>query len=190
LGLGLVGQLALQLARWAGGTPIVGLSRSNAFHAAALAGGADRVIELGRDPDAEPEFQADVVLEATGSAAGISTALRCARAGGRVILMGSSRGITAGVDFERDVSTRGLSIIGAHISSVAPRESSNRRWTRRDEAELFLDLVARGLVDPRPLISRRASPADANRVYDDLVAQKTAMLGILFDWKTLRRRQD
>ena len=188
LGLGLIGQLALQLARWAGAAPIIAVSRSTTFHATAIAGGADEVLDLGSQPASAPELQADVVLEATGSPAAISTAMHCARRGGRVVLLGSSRGITTGIDFERHVSERDLTIIGAHITSIAAHESVPGRWTRHDEAKLFLDLVAAKHVDLHPLITQRVSPAEANRVYDDLVAQRSAAVGIVFDWKTPRRQ--
>ncbi len=190
LGLGLVGQLALQLARWAGAAPLVAVARSRTFQDVARAGGADRVVDLESNPRAAEEFGADVVLEATGSGQGILTALRCARPGGRISLMGSSRGITGGVDFDRHVRGRDLEVIGAHISSLASSESALGRWTRHDEAELFLDLIASRQVDPGLLITCRASPEDANRVYDDLVTQRSPSLATVFDWKTPRRQQN
>jgi 2-desacetyl-2-hydroxyethyl bacteriochlorophyllide A dehydrogenase len=180
LGLGLVGQLALQLARWAGAGEIVAAARSARFHAPALSGGADRVVSTAHEDVAT--LQADVVLEATGSADAIRTALACARDGGRVALLGSPRGVSAGLDFDALVRQRQLTVLGAHVSGVAASESSRGRWTRRDESQLFLDLIAQRRIDLTPLVSQRVAPADANRVYDALISGRSSELGIVFDW--------
>jgi threonine dehydrogenase-like Zn-dependent dehydrogenase len=187
LGVGLVGQLALQFARWAGAAPLVAVARTSQGFDAARAGGADECIQLSTRPGATADLEADVVLEATGSPSAILTACECARSGGRVVLLGSSRGMTSGFDFQSCVAARGLEVIGAHISSLATRESGLGRWTRRDEAELFLELVANGRLHMAPLISRRVAPDEANRVYDDLLGGRDRTLGVVFDWTQLGR---
>jgi predicted dehydrogenase/threonine dehydrogenase-like Zn-dependent dehydrogenase len=183
LGLGLIGQLALQLGRWVGAAPLVAVARSNAWFEAARASGADACLALAGQPDAHRSLAADVVLEATGSPQAVRTACECARPGGRVVLLGSSRGVTSGFDFERLVAARGVELLGAHVSSVAAQESAPGRWTRRDEARLFLDLAARRTLRLEPLVGRIVRPADANAVYDELLASEHGAIGIVFDWK-------
>lgn len=183
LGLGLIGQLVLQLARWVGASPLVAVARSRSWFEAARASGADECVALAEQHDAHRSLQADVVLEATGSPQAVRTACECARPGGRVVLLGSSRGVTSGFDFDGLVAARGVELLGAHVSSVAAVESAPGRWTRRDEARLFLDLAARGTLRLAPLVTRVVSPADANVVYDELLRSEHGAIGIVFDWK-------
>lgn len=183
VGLGLVGQLTIQLARWAGAVPIIGLARSKTFEDFAKQSGCDDMVELDSDPDAPDRLEADVVIEATGNPEAIPTVLRAARQGGRVVLVGSPRGLTQSVDFEGWIRRRELSVIGAHISSVATLESSPGRWTRQDESSLFLELVASGQVKPHHLIEEVADPAEANKVYEGLVTSRKPIMGLVFDWR-------
>ena len=183
LGQGLVGQLCIQLARWAGAAEIIAVARSNQFAKISQASGADRVIALANDPAAASRLQADVVLEVTGSAAAIVPSLQCARDGGRVSIIGSSRGMTTGIDLSTMLRNRHLEVIGAHITSVAPQASGQGRWTRRDESVLFLDLLETRQLDMKPLITQRENPGDANAVYDELINNSSAAMGIVFDWQ-------
>ena len=183
LGQGLIGQLAIQIARWAGAAPIIAVARTPALAEIALASGADETVALENDPGAPARLQADVVIEATGSPQAVTTALECAAPGGRVELLGSARGITSDFSFDTAIAERNLTVIGAHITSIAQSESGHGRWTRADEGSLFLDLVANGSLNPAVLISHRMDPEDANRVYDELVLGDTRSMGIVFDWK-------
>lgn len=190
IGLGLIGQLSIQIARWAGGAPIVGMARSQAFFAQAMASGCDHVVSLDDDPDAPDATSADVVIEATGSPAAIPTAIASARDGGRVIIVGSPRGVTHGVDLGATVVGRGITLVGAHISGATRREPSARLWTRREESELFLDLVAAGSIELEHLVSETESPREANRVYERLVSSSDTPMGIVFDWNLVRQHED
>lgn len=183
IGLGLVGQLVIQFARWVGGAPLIGMARTRTHEGRARESGCDEIVDLTSEPDAPDRLMADVVIEATGSPDAILTALRSARPGGRVVLAGSPRGVTPGVDFGRMIAKRGLTVVGAHVSGVAARESSLGRWTTRDESKLFLDLVSSGSIWVTHLIERVVAPADANRVYDELVTEQSPLMGILFDWR-------
>jgi hypothetical protein len=86
------------------------------------------------------------------------------------------------------IRDRNLSVIGSHITSVAPRESGKERWTRRAESILFLDLLAQGHVDIGPIVTQRENPEDANAVYDGLIANPSNAMGTIFDWKSKERR--
>ena len=189
IGLGLIGQLSIQIARWAGGAPIVGMARSQAFFAQAMASGCDHVVSLDDDPDAPDATSADVVIEATGSPAAIPTAITAARDGGRVIIVGSPRGVTHGVDLGATVAGRGITVVGAHVSGASRREPSAGVWSRREESELFLDLVAAGRIELEHLISETESPAEANRVYERLVSSSDTPMGIVFDWTRVRQHE-
>ena len=182
IGLGLIGQLLIQLGRWVGAAPIIGVARTRAKESQALASGCDEVVELESDPLIAEGMTADVVIEATGSPSGIMTAIEAARRGGRVVLAGSPRGTTGGIDFGRMVQERGITIVGAHVSGVASAESAPGRWTRQDESVLFLELMERGSVNVAHLIDYVVEPFEANQVYEQLVSGVSPVMGIVFDW--------
>jgi threonine dehydrogenase-like Zn-dependent dehydrogenase len=186
LGLGLIGLLALQLAKLSGGLPVIGVDLSETRLDFARKVGAD--VALLSD-DAVVAKMADltdggahVVVEATGNPDAILLALKFARRLGRVILLGSTRGETKAVNFY-EVHRRGLVIIGAH-DSVRPRtESSPRFWTAKDDHALALRLLTTRRLQVPPLITHRFVGQEATKAYDLLVRQDLSALGILLDWR-------
>lgn len=190
IGLGLIGQLTIQISRWAGGAPVIGMARSKTFASHAIDSGCDEVVSLEADPDAPGRIAADVVIEVSGNPVAIPTAIESARDGGRVILVGSPRGVTHGVDLVATVQERGVTIVGAHINGTAKQESSFGVWTRHDEFELFLDLLATGRITLEHLITAVESPAMANRVYEQLVSSSSHPIGIIFDWTRLQPSEE
>ncbi len=187
VGLGLIGQLSIQLARWAGAVPIVGVARTSAHHEQALASGCDDVVALGEDPLADSQIGADVVIEASGNPVAALSACQMARDGGRVVLLGSSRGLTHDTDFGELVADRGLSLVGAHISNAPKRWSKGSEWPRRAESALFLDLQANRRVKVGHLVDREVAPSDANAVYEQMLAGQTTTLGLVFNWSQARK---
>lgn len=57
------------------------------------------------------------------------------------------------------------------------------RWTEQRNFEAFLDMLAAGLIDVKPLISARFDFTDAISAYDELTSNGSA-LGILLDYKS------
>ena len=121
---------------------------------------------------------ANVVIEATGAPALVVTALQLAAAGGRVILLGSTRGDTERVNFYRDVHKRGIHVIGAHESARPQHEDSPGYWTKRREQEVCLELLARGRVNVAPLISHRYDWRDFPKAYERLADWDQQALGM------------
>jgi 2-desacetyl-2-hydroxyethyl bacteriochlorophyllide A dehydrogenase len=188
LGQGLVGNLALQLARLSSGMPLIAVDmidyrlRVSKTCGADYAFNPDREDLIERVMDATEGKGADVVIEATGNPKAISTALQLAGRRGRVILLGSTRGVSE-VNFYSLVHRKGVIIIGAH-ESVRPRyESSHGWWTQRDDSILVLRLLSRGLLRVRELISARMSYREAAKAYDRLMNSKEDTLGIILQWK-------
>jgi threonine dehydrogenase-like Zn-dependent dehydrogenase len=184
LGQGIVGQLANRLARLVGAGEVIGLAASDRRAATALAdGGADRFVATSAqefDPDS---IAADVVIEAVGTPDAIALSARCARAGGRVVLLGSSRGLSRNVDFASLLQSRNLEMIGAHISNMPAGEASAGRHTYRQEGHLFLDLLHEGRLDVSPLVTWRAKPHECNAVYEVLAKGGKDQVAIVFDWQ-------
>lgn len=184
LGQGLIGQLANRLARALSAGEVIALAPSrNRATVSLLPGGADRFIETRSaafDPDS---IAADIVIEAVGTPDAIAMAARCAREGGRVVLLGSSRGLSPNVNLAQLLQSRRLELIGAHISNMPAIEASPGRHTYRQEGELFLDLIRCGRLTVRDLVTWRPAPQECNSVYEQLADGGHAHVAIVFDWQ-------
>lgn len=189
LGQGLVGNLALQLAKLSGGIPVIGVDFYDYRLDVAKKCGADEVINPSKVDLKDAVAKAtdgrgpDVVIEATGSPEAIPLALDLARTRGRVILLGSTRGVST-VNFYSLVHRKGVIIIGAHDSIRPAYESSRRFWTRKDDAKLSLKLISRGLLKVRDLITMKVRFEEAASAYRKLIDSKESTLGIILDWRT------
>ncbi|MBI3912481.1 MAG: zinc-binding alcohol dehydrogenase [Armatimonadetes bacterium] len=187
LGQGLVGQLAVRLARLGGACPVAALDlspRRLAFSEGAAdaclnpeaADFSDRLRAL-CTPDGP-----DVVIEATGRPEPVITALQMARPHGRVVLLASTRGVTDGVNFYTDVHCKGLQVIGAHTYARPARDSAPGWWTWRDDVTAFFRLVQTRRLDPRPLITDRIPAQYAPQAYHRLAQWDEKIMGVLFQW--------
>lgn len=187
LGAGIVGILAMRLAQLSGGLPVIGVDLDQrrlelARHIAAdeVLRNDDNLLEnlraaLGADG-------ADVVIELTGAPAAVATAFQLARARGRVALVGSSRGISEGVNFYRDVHKKGLLVIGGHESAQPRQDSSPGYWTPDREYALCLGLMARGRVQTAPLITHRYNWREFPVAYARLASWDKDVMGMIIEW--------
>ena len=187
IGAGLIGLMALQLARLQGALPAISIDQDEGRLDFAAKSGADILLvanqaigqqlakELGSDGAA-------VVIEATGHPDAILSALACARPFGRVVLLGSTRGETDHVNFYRDVHKKGLTLIGAHNSARPQGESSPGFWTETEDQRVALELLARGRLNVQPYITHRFAWNDAPAAYEILRSWNKSALGIILDW--------
>ena len=189
LGLGVVGQLALQLSLLSGAMPVIGVDLYDYRCRTAVEVGADYAVNPSKEDveavvrDATGGRGADVVIEATGNPEAIPLALRLAAEYGRVIILGSPRGATREVDFYTYVHRRGLTVIGAH-NSLRPRVDSYKGWrTAREDWVLALKLLSRGRLDVGRLISAKLSYREAPRAYRMLIEEKDRPIGVVLDWR-------
>jgi 2-desacetyl-2-hydroxyethyl bacteriochlorophyllide A dehydrogenase len=151
LGLGVSGQLHVQLAKARGAGKVIGISRSQFKNELAQRMGADVVIEAGPEAAArvleETEGRgADVVIECTGVMTSIAEAIRMARFGGRILLFGITSA-TSGILPFYDLYFKELTLI------------NNRAATAQD-FPLTIDLVNRGAVRLEPLVTHRMALDD------------------------------
>lgn len=187
VGMGLIGLFALQLAKLAGGLPVIGVDQDNKRLALASACGADAVFKsdsnlaeaLGNYLDTDGP---NVVIEATGASSPILQAFQLAGQRGRVILLGSARGETEQVNFYRDVHRKGLTIIGAHEMTRPQHDSSAGWWTQIDEHRTALQLLAHHRLIVEPLISHRFDWQDFPKAYALLSEWDTNALGMIIRW--------
>jgi 2-desacetyl-2-hydroxyethyl bacteriochlorophyllide A dehydrogenase len=189
IGLGPVGQLALQFVRLSGSFPIIAVDLSEKRLEIARSHGADFTLGS-RGENSEEEIRhltrgrmADVVFEVTGNQKVIPWALRLLKRRGKLVILGSPRGKVE-VDFHDEAHTLGLRIIGAHNSMHTPYETPYNQWTLERDLELFLDLLRSGRVRVKDLISHVFPWWEAPKAYQLLLEDRTKTMGVLFDWTT------
>ena len=155
IGPGPVGLLAAQVARALGGRVLlVGLPRDEARLAVACGLGLDTA--YADDPAAlsryEPRLGADVVVECSGSAAGISAGLAAARRGGRYVQVGfTGKPITVSFD----------EIFFKELAVTSGFASTPRSWRRA------ITLVEVRAVELEPLVGEVVSLDEWERVFAD-----------------------
>lgn len=193
LGAGLIGLLALQLAKLSGGFPVIAVDLSEVRLKFAHEVGADFALRPDEDLNTRiselTESGAHVVIEATGNPEAIPLAFKLARQMGRVILLGSTRGETKSVNFYSDVHRKGLVIIGAHDSVRPQFDSTPGFWTAKDDQVLALKLLAAHRIKVAPLITHKFSGLEAPKVYDLLLSGGMSALGILLDWSEVSNKR-
>jgi L-iditol 2-dehydrogenase len=188
VGLGLVGNLALQLARLQGGLPALGLDPDHGRQETAVACGADACLDP-EQSDTPAALAAategrgpSVVIEATGFPQAVNESFALAGQGARVVLLASTRG-TSETNFYRDVHKKGLVVLGAHNSIRPPRDSSPGFWTLGDDARCVLRLQAAGRLHTRPLTSQVIPWQEAPRAYEILASWRRDVMGMVLDWR-------
>lgn len=146
LGLGVSGQLHVQLAKARGAGKVIGISRSRFKNDLAKQLGADVTIESGPDTVAKVLDEtdgrgADVVIECTGVMSQIADAIRMVRFGGRILLFGITSATSGSLPFY-DLYFKELTLI------------NNRAATAQD-FPVMIDLVNRAVVRLEPLVTHR-----------------------------------
>jgi predicted dehydrogenase/threonine dehydrogenase-like Zn-dependent dehydrogenase len=178
IGLGLVGQLTVQLLK-ANGCRVFGLDLDESRVALALELGADKAVVSNEAAAKEIEtwtkgHGADAVLitTATDSNQPIELAARVSRLKGRVIVVG-----TTGMDIPRPpFFSRELKLIismsygpGRYDPEYEERGHDYPlpyvRWTEKRNIESFLELIAGGRLNVERLTTHRFSIAEADRAY-------------------------
>jgi len=189
VGLGIIGAITLRLASAAGASPraVVATSRSKAE--LAQNSGAEAFLTTRDDADAIAALALPVVFEVTGDPRALATAVDMAAPGGRVILLGSSRGITnempVGV-----IREKGLTLVGAHVDTLRREAESGGGAAHRSEeaerraAQRFLDVLAAGEVRVDDVVTRVADPREAAILYREIVEDRS-IVGAALDWSCL-----
>lgn len=188
-GLGLVGQLVVQICRLAGAGVVIGVEVAQSRRR--LLPDSPRV--KGLDPKAGDvahavraltgERLADVVFEATGDPQVIPQEFAALRRQGRLVVLSSPRGQTPLFDFHDLCNSPSFTIIGAHNSSHPASETPYNQWTQQRHAALFFDWVADGELDVRRLISHRAPCAEAPGLYAMLLQDRSQAMGVVLEWE-------
>ena len=195
-GLGLVGLLTVQLLM-ANGCRVLGIDPDPMKISAARAFGAETVdLAANEDPiEGAREFSrgrgVDAVLLtlSSDSSEPVRQAARMCRQRGRIVLVG-----VTGLQFDRqplyekEITFQVSSSYGPGRYDPEYEVRGNDypfglvRWTAQRNFEAFLDLLASGAVDVKPLITHRFVFSDAPSAYDLLASGREPSLGILLQY--------
>jgi 2-desacetyl-2-hydroxyethyl bacteriochlorophyllide A dehydrogenase len=188
LGLGLVGQLALSLAKLAGGIPVMAIDMDGFRLEKAKARGADACINTKAVQDVPAavralcvEDGANVVLESTGKPAVYPLAVKLACMAGRMVALGSPRG-TVEFNFLDEVHLREVSILGAIHPRTPEQDHLYFHWTKERERNLILRLLSEGRMTAEDLVTHVAQPEQCQEIYAMLADRPERVLGVLFEW--------
>jgi 2-desacetyl-2-hydroxyethyl bacteriochlorophyllide A dehydrogenase len=183
IGAGLVGALAARLATATEAGPVTLVARSPAKKTVAQASGARFLVADGEGLEA---LAAPVVIEATGDPEALALAVLAAGPGGRVILLGSPRGVTSDVPIAAIRSKR-LHVIGAHVDTLGHESRLTGADMYEQEARTFLDSVAAGRL-PVADLTEAVDPREADAFYRRLASARD-IVGARFDWTRLPREE-
>lgn len=191
MGLGLLGQFAIQTARLSGCFPVIALDFNEKRRKIALATGADAAFSPD-DPELEAKIRAltdgkgvDSVIEVTGNPQAVVQGLKLTARFGRFALVGCSRTPTENIDFYHLVHRPGISLIGAHNMARPLDDQRPGVWTMTEDMAVLLKFMAAGRLQSKPLHTMTADPADAPEIYERLYRRDPDLLGVVFDWKNV-----
>lgn len=194
VGLGLIGQLACQLAA-AAGAIVHGVDpdAAKAELAAETAGAvtAASLPELESAMGSAPQERFDLVLVTASSKsnAPIQTASYAVRDRGRVVVVGD---VGLELDrtpfYEKEVELRFSRSYGPgrydplYEQRGVDYPMGYVRWTVQRNMESFLEACARGVVDPMALTTHRFGVEEAGRAYETLVDSDVTTVGVVLEY--------
>lgn len=190
LGLGIIGQFSLRCLLAAGASPVVGIDAVKMRRDAALAAGADHVI----DPTAGDAKQqlidflgtkgAEIIADATGVPDAIPVAMSLACDAGQVVVVGSPRGKAKDVNFYDDLHRRYIEVTGAHGNMLF--EPAHTRlagaWDINKAQMWLLRQLASGRLSLAGLVTHTIAPEGLGEAYEGLLKKKEDYLGVLMKW--------
>ena len=191
IGLGLLGQLAVQYARLSGTREVIAIDTAPMRLQMAATLGATHTLEMGageakaRVGELTEGRLADVVFDVTGHPTVFPAALGLVRRFGKMLLLGDT-GEPSKQCLTSDVMTRGVRILAAHDGDAPPDATDYHFWTRSNMSALFFDFVARGQMNIEPLVTHRFSPHDAEAAYHLLLHDRSQAMGVIFDWEQVQ----
>jgi 2-desacetyl-2-hydroxyethyl bacteriochlorophyllide A dehydrogenase len=191
LGQGIIGQFAVRCALAAGCSPVIGIDSVPMRRKAAIAAGADHVIDPSAG-DAKQQLHdylgvrgAEVVIDATGVPDAVPVAMSLACDAGQVVVVGSPRGIAKEVNFYDDLHRRYIEVSGAHGNMLF--EPAHVRlagaWDISKAQRWLLAQLAAGRLSTEGLVTHTIAPEGIGQAYEGLLKDKDHYLGVVVKWQ-------
>ncbi|MDB6092748.1 MAG: Threonine dehydrogenase [Verrucomicrobia bacterium] len=185
-GLGIVGQLVLQLARCSGAYPLIAIDLLDERLELARISGATHMINASREDVVQRVREithgagAEVVFHCAQAAAILQSTMECAADRGTVVLTGSPPG-NATIRLKEELLRKELVITGTYESGLT-QPHVYWRWTRRRNRLACLRLMASGDLQLKHLITHVVPAERAPATYDMMLNESKGWLGIVFKW--------
>lgn len=190
MGLGLLGQLAVKIARAQGVYPIIAVDPIEKRRKQALSFGADFAFDPYEKDFAEhvralTNGGVNACIEVTGIGAGLNGALDCMARFGRVALLGCTRKSDFTVDYYKKVHVPGIQLIGAHTIARPEVESYPGMFTVRDDLRTLIGMLSGKRIQLHDMICEVHSPEECTEVFARLAENKDFPIVVQFDWSKL-----
>jgi threonine dehydrogenase-like Zn-dependent dehydrogenase len=184
-GLGVIGQILVQLAR-ASGARVVAVDLIPSRLELARSLGADEVLDARQAPaEAIKRLTdsrgADVVLESTGSTAALNEAIRACACSSRVVALGFFQGEGRGLLLGEEFHHNRIELRCSQISSVPV--GLRHRWDRDRLATTIMQLAVSGRLELKALVSHTAPFRKAATLFEllDQRADEAMQTVLTFD---------
>jgi threonine dehydrogenase-like Zn-dependent dehydrogenase len=205
-GQGVVGLIALRLARLSGAHPLIGVDVVYERLRVSKLYGASHVVNATSQGVAaaihaataaprrfagvaaaglEPTSGADVQIHATSRVDVVPDILQAAGDRGRIVIAGATAAwpdpgptVPLGLDI---LLRREISVVGSYETGVAVSHPY-WPWARSRNHATVIDLIRRGELDVRPLISHVVPYREAPAIYEMLAAGGEGWLSVAFTW--------
>ncbi len=188
MGLGILGLMAVQLAKAAGAVPVIAVDPVEKRRETALKFGADYALNPFDEDFADKVKEitgggVNTAIEVTGQGAGLNETLDCMAKFGRVALLGCTRNSDFTVDYYRKVHGPGISLIGAHTDARPKFESYPGYYTTADDIKTVLKLCENNRINLKDMVVETHTPDQCKEVYERLVFDKDFPTVVQFDWR-------
>ena len=186
-GLGAIGQIAVQLAKKAGASIVIGVDPLEKRGEIALKNGADAVFNpIGTDIGLEikkltGKQGADVIIETSGNAQALQAALRGIAYGGTISYVAFAKPFAEGFNLGREAHFNNAKIVFSRACSEPNPDYP--RWSRKRIENSCWELLMNGylncedLIDPVVMFS---NSAESYMKYVDQHPDQSIKLGITF----------
>jgi predicted dehydrogenase/threonine dehydrogenase-like Zn-dependent dehydrogenase len=190
IGLGLIGQLAVRIAR-AAGCRVIGVDLKPELLGLARAAGAEAVLRSEIEAGSRLEGTADTVLVCAASTSSDPTTLAASLARDRasVVIVGDVKmDLPRAPFYEKELDLRLSRSYGPgrydpeYELHGLDYPIGQVRWTEQRNMESFLRLVADGKVRPSELVSHRFAFADAEQAFAELTSGEE-VVGIVLEYE-------
>lgn len=186
-GLGVVGQLAAQLAKLSGAT-VIGVDLLPSRREVAQRLGVDHAIDGGAVSAAETIKTltegrgADVCIEASGSPRALNEAIRACAYSSKVVALGFFQGDALGLHLGEEFHHNRINLVCSQIGGVAPE--LQHRWNNARLVQTFMQLACEGKLQLLPLITHTVPATEAPTLFKLLDERPAEVLQAVLDFRT------
>lgn len=186
-GLGVIGQLAVNLSSLAGGLPVIAVDPVEFRRDKALEMGADAVVDpssedvAGRIQELTGGNGLDVIIECTGTPHVAHQMFEYAAYGARVVILGGVHKPVS-LDLYSDFQKKCITMVGAHTSGTPAAGTAFYRYSSGFNSSYIFRALGKGVLAPGKLVTHFVPFRKAPEMYAALTDRKDETLGVVFDW--------